>query len=143
MKRSKAEDSRINVKRQPVPLPIHCRAESGCFCSLAVHWQSQIASLGLGYSELWPASSSKALNGKRLPLPRGTRCSPTWQRRDEECPATVPGVAFVPNQAGGPRLCPAPAFVPSSAVKRSPFGGPRPHQTQPLDSHFLPQERRV
>lgn len=93
------------------PFPFHCRAESRCPCSLAVHWGSSFSSLDLGYSEL-PAGSSKVLNSKRLPLLRGARCSPTWQRRGEECPATVPGVAFVPNQAGGPRLCPAPAFVP-------------------------------
>lgn len=124
------------------PFQFHCRAESGCLCSLAVHWRSSVSSLGLGYIEL-PASSSRVLNSKRLPLLRRTRCSPTWQQRGEECPAAVPGVAFVPNQAGGSRLCPAPAFVPSSVVQRSPFGGPRPHQTQPLDSHFLPQKRRV
>lgn len=46
------------------PFLFHCRAESGCLCSLAVHGRSWFSSLGLGYSAL-PASSSRVLNSKR------------------------------------------------------------------------------
>lgn len=74
-------------------------------------------------------------------LARRTRCYPRGIGEARSVPPLPRVWSLFPIGLGAQGFVPAPAFVPFSAAQSSPFGGPRPHQTQPLDSHFLPLKK--